>query len=447
MAADLDSLASVFEDVLPSSLKRVALAVSGGSDSIALLRLAAHFQKHNDQAPEFIVLSVDHKLRPDSALDAVFVAKLSESLGLEAHILSWEGEKPLSGIQEAARHARYTLMCEKCMLLGAEALVTAHTMDDQAETFLMRLKRGSGLDGLSSMSLYGAFDGFLILRPFLTLRRDALRVCLKELGQDWIEDPSNEDFHFERVRVRADMPKLSDMGFSPEHLAQSASRLLRVRQAIETQTQTAIEQQVTWYDAGCCEISNTGFSAQSEEIALRVLSHILFGVGGGEREPQLKKIEHAFGAWQALQPGEGFTLAGCRVIAKRDTTYIVRELARADAPATSRVQAMRPGDKTFWDRRFLCEVSSFENDSAECPKSTDLLVKALGEEGWYLAKERQTLAGEMPSYIGQSLVSLWCGEQLLSVPHIGFIDEKIRFDVEFMPRGVASKPDLQTYLG
>jgi len=447
VVADLKNPASFFEAALPSSIKRVALAVSGGSDSVALLRLAASFQKNNNQAPEFVILTVDHKLRASSGHDAAFVMTLSESLGLDVHILSWEGEKPQSGIQEAARNARYRLMCEKCQLLGVDALITAHTMDDQAETFLMRLKRGSGLDGLSSMSLHGAFDDFLVLRPFLGVRREDLRTYLRELEQDWIEDPSNEDPQFERVRVRADMPKLLDMGFSTEHLAQSATRLLRAREAIEVQAQTAIEQVVTWFDAGCCEFSNAGLTALCEEIALRVFSHVLHGVGGGEREPQLKKIEHAFSTWLELKPGEGFTLAGCRVIMKRETTFVVRELARKDESTSRRFLPMRPGDKTFWDRRFLCEVSSCEDGSDARTKSVNLMVKPLGEKGWQVAKEHKTLAGEMPSYIGQSLVSLWCGEQLLSVPHIGYTDKSIRFDVEFIPRGVASKPVLQTYLG
>ncbi len=157
---------------------RLALAISGGGDSLALMHLAARWAKRLLIPPALHVLTVDHGLHPESAAVAASVYEKAAALGLPCTVLRWEGEKPATGIEEAARQARYALMADWCRAHEA-ALVTAHTLDDQAETLLMRLARGSGLDGLAAMRPRGHVPGapdVPLLRPLLSVSRARLRA-------------------------------------------------------------------------------------------------------------------------------------------------------------------------------------------------------------------------------------------------------------------------------
>ena len=183
------------------SYDHLALAVSGGSDSVALMVLAARWVQSQADAPNVTVLTVDHGLRPASAEEAAQVGRWARALGLDHAILGWRGAKPSSGLQAAAREARYALMSDWCLEHGAAAIVTAHTANDQAETVMMRLARGSGVDGLAGM-MRETLAPWPVLRPLLGVTRARLRAVLTAAGHDWIDDPSNDDTAFERIRMR-----------------------------------------------------------------------------------------------------------------------------------------------------------------------------------------------------------------------------------------------------
>ena len=185
-----------------AGISHVALAVSGGSDSTALMALAQQWAKQLSQPPRLSVLTVDHGLREGSFAEAESVAQWAKALGVEHTILRWIGDKPTSRIQETARQARYDLMTEWCRSHGAAALLIAHNIEDQAETIIMRLARGTGIEGLAGMHRVRLIDGTALYRPLLHLSRERLRSFLRARGQRWIDDPSNENTQFERVRIR-----------------------------------------------------------------------------------------------------------------------------------------------------------------------------------------------------------------------------------------------------
>ena len=194
-----------------------AVAVSGGGDSLALMHLLAHWARGQD-APPPLVLCVDHSLRPESGKDARAVARWAKAAGLKSRILTVTGKKPKSDIEAWARTARYSLMGRVLARHGPKTLYLAHHQDDQAETFLLRLGRGSGLDGLSAMRKLSAFplpefSGLGLARPLLDTPRAALRDYLKARKQGWLEDPMNGEPRFARSRIRAVLPALAEAGY------------------------------------------------------------------------------------------------------------------------------------------------------------------------------------------------------------------------------------------
>jgi tRNA(Ile)-lysidine synthase len=294
-----------------------AIAVSGGGDSIALMHLAADWAKKNRKAAP-IILTVDHGLRPGSAADARKVAQRARALGLKAHILTWKAAKPGADIEAAARTARYALMGGWCVKNKIGILYLGHTEDDQAETFLLRLARGSGLDGLAAMRAQAPFPhpdfaGLTLARPLLGLKRAALRAWLDATGQDWSEDPMNGESRFARVRIRAALSALEEAGLTTGRIAAAATHLSRAREALEIVTEAVL--------ARCCHAGNDGaltldpmaLAAAPRELGLRALAAILMRVSGQAYRPRFDALERVFDALAAGKLGGGRTLHGCRI--------------------------------------------------------------------------------------------------------------------------------------
>lgn len=319
-----------------------AVAVSGGGDSVALMLLLAGWAKAHKLPPP-AVLIVDHGLRGGSAKDARKAIAWARAAGLAAHLLSWTGRKPASDIEAGAREARYRLMGAWCRKQGVDFLYVAHTLEDQAETFLLRLGRGSGLDGLSAMRPcapypLAGFDGLTLIRPLLELPRAGLRHYLETRGQAWLDDPMNEDPRFARVRLRQAAPALAGLGLSPPRLAAAAKHLARARSALEAVTEA-------WLSAACrmepgrVLLDGRALVALPEEIGFRALARLLGQVSGQPYRPRFERLERLLAA---IRAGAGArTLHGCRIgwAAKRDAIFgpgtltIVREPGRKTAKA------------------------------------------------------------------------------------------------------------------
>jgi tRNA(Ile)-lysidine synthase len=293
-----------------------AVGVSGGGDSLALMLLLAQWAKAHDQPPPQ-VLSVDHGLRPGSRKDAERVQKLAAAHGLKAESLTWKGVKPASDVEAEARNARYALMGRWCIEHKVPALYVAHTLEDQAETFLLRLARGSGLDGLSAMRAraplpVAEFAQIELVRPLLDFDRDELRAFLKQQKVDWFDDPMNADPRFGRARIRAIWPQLSDIGLTAARLADAARHLSRARTALEDMTAGFLQRGTRRID-GTVFLDPLRLKMLPREVGLRALATMLSQVSGEDYRPRFESLERLFDSIRDGTLGGGATLHGCIV--------------------------------------------------------------------------------------------------------------------------------------
>jgi tRNA(Ile)-lysidine synthase len=225
-SAGIDALFARFERA-----KALLIAVSGGPDSTALLLMAAEWAKRRGKT-RIEAATVDHGLRPESADEAKAVAALCARLGVAHRVLHWKGAKPTSRLQERARDARYRLLVDHAKAIGADALMTAHHADDQAETVLFRLLRGSGVAGLRGMDVLTARDGMTIARPLMGLKKRDLIAFANTRGAPFIDDPSNVDPRFARTRLRALLARLDEEGLNAEALDRLARRARETEEAL-----------------------------------------------------------------------------------------------------------------------------------------------------------------------------------------------------------------------
>ena len=346
-AVDEQEAASLFSRHL-TGLNSLVLAVSGGSDSIALMRLIARWNRTLDPEARLYVhvVTVDHRLRPESAAEAKFVLREAGSAGLPAEKLSWNGPHPETGVAAAAREARYSLMSQVCHRLGA-VLVTGHTLDDQAETLVMALARGAGVDGLSAMQVLSDFKGLTIVRPLLEISRSRLQATLSQSGAGWVEDPTNADTRFERVRVRQALGALEEQGVSRTALARSSRRFARARQALQYAANELTQSAVVYEAAGFARIARKPFLQAPDEVQLRTLLAAVKVFGGGV-ERSLAGAEDLLD-WMQTGTGKARTFAGCR-IARRSGEFI---LGRESSRVSEVPRQLRPGQcAADWDRRY-----------------------------------------------------------------------------------------------
>jgi len=211
----------------------IVLAVSGGPDSVALMWLAARWRRTLARGPRLVAVTVDHGLRAEAKAEARDVKRLARALDLPHRTMRWTGAKPKTGLPAAARAARYRLLAQAARASGATHILTAHTRDDQAETLLLRLLRGSGIAGLAAMARQSERDGVLLARPFLHVSKSQLIATLKKAKLGFADDPTNRDLNFARPRIRTLMPVLAAEGGDTRNLARLASRLARANQAVE----------------------------------------------------------------------------------------------------------------------------------------------------------------------------------------------------------------------
>ena len=274
----------------------VLLAVSGGPDLVALMRLCAQLEPEPGVAIR--VATVEHGLRVDSGSEATQVATWARECGFEHEILHWRSAKPATGLQERARAARYELLADHARALGTMTLVTAHTLDDQAETVLMRLARGSGLDGLAGMRHSSCRAGLTLARPLLGIAKARLVATCRAHGWPFFMDPSNADPRFARSRWRALLPALGAEGVTPNRLARLATRIARAQDALEFKAAQAFEAACLMRQAGRLVLDLDGLMMREpDEIVLRVLMRAIIVMGRhGLRPPRLERLEAASAA-------------------------------------------------------------------------------------------------------------------------------------------------------
>jgi len=274
----------------------LVLAVSGGPDSTALMWLAARWRKRRRRGPKLIAVTVDHGLRPEARREAAAVKRLARQLGIAHRVLRWTGRKPTSGLQDKARAARYRLIAAAAARARASCIVTAHTIDDQAETVLFRLARGSGVSGLAGMArirpLVMPSTGVFLVRPLLEVAKSRLVATLRAARIAAADDPSNRDPRFTRARLRALMPALEREGLDARGLARLARRVRRADAAIEFAVAAAASALAdgAWPERGPIVFPAQDFAGLPAEIALRLLGRAI-GWVGDEGPVELGKLE------------------------------------------------------------------------------------------------------------------------------------------------------------
>jgi len=347
--------------------RTIALAVSGGADSLALLDAIDRWRKRAGR-PEVVVLTVDHGLRPESAREAKTVVKIAKQRGMRARLLAATGPAPKSDIEAEARRVRYRLLLGAAREAGASHLLLAHHQDDQAETFLIRLQRGSGVFGLAAMRPMVESDELMIFRPFLEVPRSRLAATTAAAGLEAVDDPMNSDPRFLRARIRRIMPTLAAVGIGPEDLAMTAARFATAAAAIDAATDSFIEASVVVSEMAVARIPLQAFRAEPEEIRLRFLVRMMMAIGGDPYPPRYQRLKalHA-GLVGAAHGRLKRTLSGVVAEIRSGFVLFYREAGRAGLPEVR----VGPGYRGVWDRRFHIHVS----DDAPA----DLVLGALGE--------------------------------------------------------------------
>lgn len=411
--------------------RRIAVAVSGGLDSSALVLLAAEWG-------DVVALTFDHGIRPESGSEARRIGEWLAELGVEHHVLTNATPLPETGLEAAARDARYRAMEAWCREKAIRHLLVAHTLEDQAETVILRLVRGSGVDGLAAMAEVSppntGGETPLIVRPLLGVARARLQSTICAKGHKVIvQDPMNLDRTFERVKVRELLRDTDITGLNAHRLADAARHQRRAREALEQATRELLGSIASIHFGGVVRLALEGLLAAPEELSLRALGQAIRCVSGRAYPLRIVQLERALLDLRS-DGSRGFTLAGAAMSRDGDVLVLHRELARIAAPVS-----LPPDTAECWDGRFR-----IVNGSART-----LSIGALGEEGWnLLVREHPHLRDSaIPHAVRLTLPAFRIEDEVIWVPGL-FGDESklqgvsVNFnpDTPLMPSGVLDSP-------
>lgn len=388
------------------SYARVVLAVSGGSDSTALLHLAARWvDAVGNGVPSISVATVDHGLRPGSHAEAQLVCGAARALGFKANVLTLTGAKPVHGVQQWARERRYALLAAHALAndLSPCAIVAAHTRDDQAETLLMRLARGSGPDGLQGMRPVRdmkPFDAVHLVRPLLSVSRAQLQSFLSANGVSWFDDPSNQDRRFERVRLRQATDVINGVGLTAEKMALAAQRQQRTVDALDSATDALAAAALDIHHGAFASIAAELFRSAPAEIRIRLMGRVLAMFGGSSGAAELAQLERLVLAL-SQEPATRVTLGGCEIRACNREIRVFREPGRLPVGSID----LKPGDVAIWDDRFSIRI---KGDAHVTVRSLDMKSAA-----WLRNTVNTKL--RLPVRAAATLPSVWFGNALISI--------------------------------
>lgn len=375
------------------------VAVSGGSDSMALLRLL------HQTGRRVIAVSVDHQLRSESRSEAEAVAKWCRALDIEHHILIWTPQKRTGNIQHAARQARYELLDSFCRRYSLKMICVGHTLDDQAETLVLRLMRGSGVDGLSSMRQTRTLSYATIVRPLLSFKKKELQAYLRSISQGWIEDPSNTKDTFDRVRVRR---LLHELEVPSLRLIQTAEQLQLAQDVLEAHAAHLRACCITVGQADVYTLRRDIFFTAMRETQLRLLAQVLQDVSGHIYRPRWRALLHMHTQiHQRTQPG--MTLHGCVIRVRQETILIFREYK-----ACAKKIVIAPYTSEVWDNRW------YIHNGTDHP----ITVGALGREAH--AEQLKSRWDDIPYAAKKSALAVWShAGRMLCIPAVGLMHPDI----------------------
>jgi tRNA(Ile)-lysidine synthase len=397
-AQDRKAINALLKDFLGSALaphakSPIGIAISGGGDSTALLLLAADWAA--ETGADLRAITINHGLRDEAADEADFVAQLCARHNIPHTARKWTGWDGKGNLQDQGRRARQELISTWAHEQGIKAVALGHTADDQAETFLMRLARRSGVDGLSAMAASRESHGITWLRPLLQQSRDDLRDYLRDQGQDWCEDPSNQDAKYDRIKARQAMEALAPLGIDANVLMDVSLNMRSAAQALGRQAHETA-QRIARFEGGDILFDQRDLDEAGPEIAHRLLSAALRYVASAQYGPRSLALSDTM--WR-LRNGLTNTLHGCLISSDKITLRIGRE-PQAALKAKGRIGAL-------WDGRWRIEG----------PQNQALSLRALGEDGllqlpdWRATGLARSTLAAMPS--------LWNGAKLMAAPTAG----------------------------
>ncbi|MCG6904629.1 MAG: tRNA lysidine(34) synthetase TilS [Rhodobacter sp.] len=381
--------------------EKIALAVSGGGDSMALLHLGRAWA--GNRGVLVSVVTVDHGLRPESGAEAEFVARAAARLDLPHETLRWTSWDGQGNLQDAARTARRALIEGWARTNAISHVLTGHTADDQAETVLLRLARGSGVDGLAGISETERHD-LTWLRPLLAMRRDSLRAYLRAENVDWVEDPSNDDLRFDRVRARRMMAGLADLGLTTERLLRTADHMQAARASLWAAARDKARDQIA-QQAGDLILSPAVLDLNDSDTGRRLFAAAICWIASAPHRPRFASLRKAA---SALLAGQRTTLHGVLMTPEGAGFRLTREAAATTPVVRSQVAA---GETMCWDNRWLMSC-----DAGHLPAG--ITLRALGESG--LAHCPDWRESGLPRASLLASPSVWRDNTLVSAPLAGF---------------------------
>lgn len=339
----------------------IALGYSGGGDSHALLCIAADWARRRGILLHALI--VDHGLRPQSHAEAGLAAKAAERLGAKVSVLEWPGEKPATGLQAAARQARHVLLAQACRVRNINHLLLAHTADDQAETVWMRLQAGGGWRACAGMTerapspVWPQGRGIDVLRPLLDVRRAELREFLLAAGESWIDDPSNEDPHYTRIRTRQRLATLEQAGFDPGLLTRWACDIAAIDRSERRAVELCGRETIRFHAWGGVQLDVATLAKAAPVIRRRLVQALALAVSGRSAPPRRAALDGLVENVLNRRPGSA---AGVQTIEWRGTSWMFRDpgsvLGRVDRPG--HISARLLADTALvWDGRYEIETS------------------------------------------------------------------------------------------
>ncbi len=346
-----------------SHSNRIAVGVSGGADSLCLTLFLSAWAKKNGK--ELTALTVNHKIRAIADKEANNVHDFLSLREIKHVILTNSQPIPESGLEEYAREIRYTLLTDYCLANKIDTLFLAHHADDQAETFLLRLSKKSGLTGLKAMTPETRLNTIRICRPFLKLSKSVIANTLTEQGITWVEDEMNQDTHYARVRWRQFLPKLKAAGITSEAIGLVSERLARADTALKMIADQFIRQSV-WIDfRGFARIPVSTLQTYPFEIQIRVILEMIQRIGQAAKPVSLKSVEEL-----CLRLPCAATLGECVFVPHKTGLYIAKEASRQEAG-----RWIEPHIPVQWDRFIIIsEKECFVRAGVPCCKIENIPI-------------------------------------------------------------------------
>ena len=381
----------------------IAAAVSGGRDSLSLTLLASRWAAR--RGGDLVAITVDHGLRPESASEARQVGDWLTAHAIHHHVLHWPGPYPTTGVQAAARQARYRLLTDYCREHAILHLLVGHQREDQAETVWLRRERASGSDGLAAMAAISEQTHLRLLRPLLDVPRERLAATLIAVGQKWIDDPSNDDPGMARGRLRSQTGELSLTDALATAHACALERISAERAA------AGLAARALRFDpAGFVTIDRSKLATEAPDIVERVLARTVMTVAGRAYPPRGVRTRRLRAAMADTSGFRSRTLGGCRLIGHENLVYVCREPARVGPPVR-----LIAGATVVWDNRFSVSVTKNLGKASQ--------LDALTASGWdqIVALDPQLRSSAMPYAARLVLPAVWQAGEVVAVPHLGYV--------------------------